>query len=660
MNTPSYNALFLEAEEMYLKKDYVVAKNNLLNILQSRPRDSKTNELLGLIYADENRVIDAIKCLKITAEEENCSPISLYKLASLYAQNENYLLAIKYLERLFKKEPSSLEIALEIASLYVITEQYRELLGWLKIANKISPNDKEILYNIGRAYDEIFDVSNAIIFYENAIKIDKNFIEPIVNIGTIYVGQKKYRLALEYFIRAYRIDASRDYLLGDIIFSLKNLCMWSMESQYLEIFHQAINDKNLITPFQYLSMDDSPSKQLEISKNYSLNKYQSITSIDQVVRPKNYNRIKIAYVSSDFRTHAIAFLTAQLFEYHDKSRFEFYAVSLFPLTQNDSWTQRVKNSFEHFIDVSSKSDNEVVQIMRDIGIDIAIDLMGHTALSRTMIFAKKVAPIQINFLGYPATMGAQFMDYIVADKFLVPPEYREFYSEKIIYMPHTFQPNDSGKSISKKIYSKAQLGLPDKGFIFCCFNSIYKINENIFCLWLKILKSAPNSVLWLCSEDLDVKANLYDHMKSAGVSQDRLVFSKPMPYEDYLETYMFADLFLDTTPFNGGTTARDALWCGLPVLTIQGKSFPGRMASGLLKAINMDDLIAQDFDEYKSIALKLANSDEFYKAIKSSLMVKKETPLFGAEAFTRSLEAAYKKIFEASRNGMPPADLSPL
>ena len=657
MNTLSYNALLLEAEAMYLKKDYAVAKKNLLKILQSRQRDSKANELLGLIYVDENKVKDAIKCLKITAEEEYCSPISLYKLASLYAQNENYLLAIKYLERLFKKEPSSLEIALEIASLYVITEQYRELLGWLKIANKISPNDKEILYNIGRACDEIFDVSNAIIFYENAIKIDKNFIEPIANIATIYMGQKKYKLALEYFIRAYEIDASRDYLLGDIIFSLKNLCKWPMECRYLEIFHQTINKKNLITPFQYLSMDDSPSKQLEIAKNYSLNKYPSFTSTDQAVCKKNYDRIKIAYISSDFRAHAVAFLTAQLFEYHDKSRFEFYAVSLFPLNQDDPWTLRVKNAFEHFIDVSSKSDNEVVQTMRDIGIDIAIDLMGHTALSRTMIFAKRVAPIQINFLGYPATMGTQFTDYIVADKFLVPLEYREFYSEKIIYMPHTFQPNDSRKSISKKIFSRAQLGLPDKGFVFCCFNSIYKINEKIFCLWLKILKSAPNSILWLCSEDVEVKANLYDYMKSAGVSQDRLVFSKPMPYEDYLETYMFADLFLDTVPFNAGTTARDALWCGLPVLTIQGKSFPGRMASSLLKTIDMDDLIAQDYDEYKSIAIRLANCNEFYKSIKSSLMIKKESPSFSAESFTRNLEVAYKKIFEVSRNGAPPADL---
>jgi predicted O-linked N-acetylglucosamine transferase (SPINDLY family) len=308
-----------------------------------------------------------------------------------------------------------------------------------------------------------------------------------------------------------------------------------------------------------------------------------------------------------------------------------YAVSLFPLTESDSWTLRLKNKFENFIDASCKSNDEVVQMMRGIGIDIAIDLMGHTALSKTMIFAKRVAPIQINFLGYPGTMGAQFIDYIIADKFLVPSEYREFYSENIIYMPHTFQPNDGIKNLSKKISSRAQLGLPDTGFVFCCFNSIYKINKDIFNAWIDILKSTPNSSLWLSSEDESVHANLRDHMKGMGVTPDRLIFSKPMPYGEYLETYMFADLFLDTTPFNAGTTARDALWCGLPVLTIEGKSFAGRMASSLLKAIGMDDLVTQDLDEYKAIAIRLGQNEEFYRMIKRALMARKEGPSFSIE-----------------------------
>jgi predicted O-linked N-acetylglucosamine transferase (SPINDLY family) len=498
VNIFPYKPLIEAAEESYLKKDYAAAKNNLFKIIQSQPRDSKANELLGLIYLEENRVSDSTECLRISADDKNCSPISLYKLASIYAQTENYHLSIKYLKRLFEKDRNSLEIALEIASLYVVTEQYRELLVWLNTANKISPNHKEILYNIGRAYDQIFDTINAITFYEDAIKVDKNFIEPIFNIGTIYSGQKKYRLALEYFIRAYELDASYDYLLGDIIFSLKNLCMWPMEAEYIQIFnHTSQANGNLAIPFQYLSMDDSPAKQLEIARNFSLNKYQGIASTDLAISQKNCERLKIAYVSSDFRTHAMAFLTTQLFEYHDKSRFELYAVSLFPLTHDDPWTLRLKDTFEHFIDASSKSDDELVQMMRSFGIDIAIDLMGYTALSRTMIFCKRVAPIQINFLGYPGTMGAQFIDYIVADKFLVPPEYRECYTENIIYMPDTFQPNDNSKIISQKILSRAQLGLPDAGFVFCCFNSIYKINKEIFYAWIDILKSVPNSVLWL-------------------------------------------------------------------------------------------------------------------------------------------------------------------
>lgn len=653
-----YGVLLSKAEASYLKKDYIVAKFFLLEILQSSPRDTKANELLGFIYIDEDKAGDAIECFKIAVEAKDCSLISLYKLASLYAEKESYLLSIKYLKRIFAADSYSLEIALEIASLCVITEQYSELLVWLSIADKISPNNKEILYNIGRAYDEIYDASNAIKFYEEAIEVDKNFIEPIFNIGTIYSGQKKYRLALKYFIRAYEIDASYDYLLGDIIFSLKNLCMWCMEDKYTQIFYQAANlSSNLISPFQYLSMVDSPAKQLEIARNFSLNKYQRDSKSDLMTIQKECDRIKIAYLSSDFRTHAMAFLTTQLFEYHDKNRFELYAVSLSPLTEEDPWTIRIKNTFENFIDASSKSDNQVVQMMRDIGIDIAIDLMGHTALSRTMIFAKRVAPIQINFLGYPGTMGAQFIDYIVADTFLVPSDCREFYSENIIYMPHTFQPNDSIKKISKKISSRAQLGLPDTGFVFCCFNSMYKINKEIFYTWIDILNSVPKSVLWLCSENEDIQANLREHIRGVGITSDRLIFSKPTSYGEYLETYMFADLFLDTAPFNAGTTARDALWCGLPVLTIQGKSFAGRMASSLLKAIGMDHLVTQDLGEYKAIAIKLAQKEECYRSIKNALMAKKEGSSFSIEPYTRSLETAYERVFEVSRSGAPKEDL---
>jgi len=399
MNEAVLKKLFSEAEKSYLNNDNSAAKNSLFGILQAIPNDLKANELLGSIYFAENNICKAIDYLKIAAADRNCSDTVLYKLASSYSQLENYQLSIECLTRLHEKIPQSIEVVIELASLHVMTNEYRGVLKWLQAANKLSPNSKEILYNIGRAYDELFDATNAIAFYERSLNCDSQFIEPISNLGTIFVAQKKFKLALDYLTKAYEINPSQEYLLGDIIFSLKNLCSWSMESKYLERLNQAEQiNRNLVKPFQYLSIEDSPERQLQIARSFSLNNYPSDSlNVRLKVSPKS-DRIKVAYVSSDFRTHASAFLTAELFELHDKSRFELFAFSLSPLNKADQWTVRLQNAFENFIDVSGLGDDQVVEMMRRFGIDIAIDLMGHTALSRTMIFAKRAAPIKVNFL----------------------------------------------------------------------------------------------------------------------------------------------------------------------------------------------------------------------------------------------------------------------
>jgi predicted O-linked N-acetylglucosamine transferase (SPINDLY family) len=646
MNEKNFNDLLGVAEKNYLEGKFFEAELRLIELLKEEPLDTKSNELLGLVYVSQDKNIEAIGRLEIAAKDKNVSIYAQYKLAMLYMQKQAYESAINTLLRLHEATPESLDMILELANACLIAGKYEKALQWLHMANTRSPKDKEILYNLGRIYDETYDVSNAINYYKKSLEIDSKFILPIINIGTIYLGLKDYHNAIEYYKLGLQISPNYDYLIGDIIFCMKNQCMWSEEKEYINKLNERIvlNQKTIF-PFQYLALRDSPSEQLAIAKSY--NEVFDDIALELLGDGfKKHKKIKIAYVSSDFKSHPMAYLMAEVFELHNRSRFEIYAFSLSPLNQSDAITSRLREAFDEFYDVSKNTDEQIYELARKSELTIAIDLMGHTTNARTRIFAKRIAPVQINFLGYPGTMGSNFMDYIIADKNVIPKEQRKFYAENIIFMPNTFQPNDNKKIISKKLTSKTAVGLPEDRFIFCCFNSIYKINKNIFSAWIEILNLVPESVLWLSADDEFVIKNLRNFMVEGNLDSRRLIFSKPRPYDEYLEMYKFADLFLDTTPFNAGTTARDALYCGVPVLTIEGQSFAGRMASSLLKAIDMNALIARDLKEYKSIAINLATNHQDYKEIKLSLNINKSSKNFCSKEYVKNLESAYKKISE--------------
>jgi predicted O-linked N-acetylglucosamine transferase (SPINDLY family) len=301
------------------------------------------------------------------------------------------------------------------------------------MANTRSPKDKEILYNLGRIYDETYDFSNAINYYKKSLEIDSKFILPIINIGTIYLGLKDYQNAIKYYKLGLQISPNYDYLIGDIIFCMKNQCMWSEEKEYINKLNERIvvNQKTIF-PFQYLALRDSPSEQLAIAKSF--NEVFDDIALELLGDGfKKHKKIKIAYVSADFKSHPMAYLMAEIFELHDRSKFEIYAFSLSPPNQSDAITSRLREAFDEFYDVSKNTDEQIYELARKSELTIAIDLMGHTTNARTRIFAKRIAPVQINFLGYPGTMGANFMDYIIADKNVIPKEQRKFYTENIIF-----------------------------------------------------------------------------------------------------------------------------------------------------------------------------------------------------------------------------------
>jgi predicted O-linked N-acetylglucosamine transferase (SPINDLY family) len=391
---------------------------------------------------------------------------------------------------------------------------------------------------------------------------------------------------------------------------------------------------------------------------YANDKYPAVSLRDDhacfAPAHRSQDRIRVAYVSSDFRNHAIGFLTVGLFEHHDRSRFEMTAISI-GVDQNSDVRRRIRNSVEHFIDAKADSDQHIVDLIRGSKIDIAVDLNGFTIGARPNIFARRPTPIQVNYLGYPGTLGANYYDYIVADRTLIPDNECEFYAENVVWLPNSYQANDNQRPISENTPTRSDCGLPDDAFVFCCFNNAFKIMPTIFDIWMRLLKAREGSVLWLLESNPAVSANLRREAESRGVSSERLIFAPRIPLADHLARQRQADLFLDTLPYNAHTTASDALWAGLPLLTCIGSTFAGRVAASLLNAAGLAELITTSLEDYEALALKISNDPGVLASLKDRLALEHDKcPLFNTERFTRHIEAAYTTMWERYQRGEAP------
>ena len=396
---------------------------------------------------------------------------------------------------------------------------------------------------------------------------------------------------------------------------------------------------------------------LKSSEIYIQSKYPFNAVLGPIQKRSGNQKIRIAYFSADFHNHATGYLMAELFELHDKNQFELVGFSFGPIA-GDEMRQRIEKSFDQFIEVGNQSDMEIAQLSRDLNIDIAVDLKGFTQDSRTGIFANRAAPIQVNYLGYPGTMGADYMDYIIADKTLIPQEAQQAYSEKIAYLSGSYQVNDRKRFISDRQFTRQDLGLPENGFVFCCFNNNFKILPATFAGWMRILKAVEGSVLWLFQDNPWAVENLKQEALNHGVDPSRLVFAERMPLSEHLARHRQADLFLDTFPYNAHTTTSDALWTGLPVLTLMGNSFASRVAASLLNAIGLPELISNSQEEYEALAIELASNPQKLIALKQKLASNKlTTPLFDTPQFTKGLERAYVQMYERYQTDLPPDHL---
>ena len=535
-------------------------------------------------------------------------------------------------------------------------KRFQEALDDYDRAIALKPDHADAFFNRGIALAELKRNQEALASYEQAVALKPDHAEAYFNRGSALLALRRLDEATESFRKALELKPDQDHLKGIYLHAQMHLCEWN-NFERLSAELNADIAKGLATtyPFQLLACASTVEAQLECARIFVTNKCPAYP--DPLWRGERYahDRIRVAYVSADLRDHPVAYLIAGLFERHDRSRFETIAIS-FGDDKPGAVRDRLKASFERFIDANGMNDREVAKLIRELEVDIAVDLNGFTDGSRPDVFAYKPAPAQVSYLGYAGTLGQDYCDYIIADRFVIPEDARAHYAEKVVYLPGSFMVNDSGRRISERTPSRAEAGLPDEGLVFCCFNNAYKITPDVFDIWMRLLIQVDGSVLWLSSSNAHAPRNLRREAEKRGVAGDRLVFAPRVPLnEDHLARVRLADLFLDTLYYNAHTTAADALWAGVPVLTCPGATFASRVAGSLLTAVGLPELIAGSLAEYEGLALQLARDPARLAGLRQTLARHRETfPLFDTDQFTRHLEAAFTTMWERVERAEPP------
>ncbi|QBC42435.1 O-linked N-acetylglucosamine transferase, SPINDLY family protein [Iodobacter fluviatilis] len=527
-------------------------------------------------------------------------------------------------------------------------------------ALELDPNDLSVLLNSGVLLRGMYRHLDALARFQRILAINPDHVSALGNSGIMLTEFKQSEQAIALFERLLKIQPDYNYGLGLLFYERMHICDWRDFKQSCEQITNGLRaGKTACKSLAFMSVSDSAADHLLAAQIFA-NQYcpKNSKSFWQGERYR-HKKIRLAYLSPDLREHPVGHLMAGVFEQHDKSRFEIIAISL-GIDDQSRLRSRMLNAFDQFIDVREMGSEQVAQMLRDMEIDIVVDLGGYTSDTRTDILSFRPAPIQVNYLGYPGTMGIDYIDYIIADRHIIPPDHQPFYTEKVVYLPDTYLPTDSSVQIAERTPTRAECGLPETGVVFCSFSHDYKISPPVFDVWMRLLSQVPGSVLWLMSRGEISQRNLRKEAELRGVAADRLVFANRVPLvEDHLARYRQADVFLDTHPYNAHTTAADALMAGLPVVTYMGNSFPSRVAASLLHAIGLPELVTHSLVEYESLILQLINKPEQLTSVKQKLINNKANfALFDTKGLCQNLENAYIAMWRAQQLGEYQDELS--
>jgi predicted O-linked N-acetylglucosamine transferase (SPINDLY family) len=520
------------------------------------------------------------------------------------------------------------------------------------------PANAAYLYNLANAQRELGKPKEAVIYYQKAIQINPIDADAYNNLGNVQRELGLLDLAIESYKRALSINPALYHAKVHLAHQKQHICDWQgLQEDIAEIRHWVKNlPQAQISPFAFLAMPTTTAEeQKTCANNWVKNRYAALIKqgeqLNFTTLPSNNKKIRIGYLSADFRLHPLAFLVSELIELHDRTIFEIVAFS-YGVNDKSSARTRLEKAFDQFHDIRHLSEIDAAKKINACNIDILVDLTGFTQTSRSGIVALRPAPINVNWLGFPGTMGGinekPLYDYILSDSFISPPDSAHNYAETLALLPHSYQPNDRQRPIGK-LPSREACGLQDNAFVFCCFNQTFKITPDVFAIWISLLKAVPNSVLWLLDCNTWAKQNLIREAALQGIYEDQLIFAPRVSIADHLARHVHADLFLDTLPYNAHTTCSDALWMGLPVLTCAGDTFAARVAGSLLNAADLTDLITYSLQDYENKALYLANNPSKLLELKQKLLATKMTSnLFDTDKFSKSLEEVYQKIYSVT------------
>jgi protein O-GlcNAc transferase len=566
--------------------------------------------------------------------------------------------ALRQYDELIAQAPASADAYVNRGTARQALKRAEDALADYERAIALKPSFAEAHLNRGNALAELRRSEEALASYQKAIALQPNFANAYNNMGNIYSQLGRYEEAVAAYEKGLALQSEDSETRSMRLSAKMHLCDWRNFEPERDDFITAIKRGLLASPFVGLAVSSSVEDHLHCAKTFSQARFPAA---EPLWRGETYrhDRIRLAYVSGDFREHPIAHLMAGMFEHHDRSRFEVTAVSFGP-EQEGGIRQRLRGAFEHFIDVRTKSDEDIAAVLREREVDIAVDLVGYLQNARTNIFARRPAPVAVNYLGYPGTLGTDYYDYVVADRTVLPDEHVDFYAEKVALLPDAYLATDATRTIAETTPTRSELGLPEEGFVFCTFNLSYKINPAMFDVWMRLLREIEGSVLWLRQYGAVTSRNLRTEAERRGIAPERLIFAPRVPLAaDHLARQRQADLFLDTQPYNAHSTTVDALWAGLPVLTCLGSSFAGRVAASLNRAIGMPELVTNSLAEHEAMALKIARDPALCVELKQKLARNRQIfPLFDTARFTRHIETAYATMWQAYQDGRTPASFS--
>lgn len=614
---------------------------------------------------------------------------ALYLLGVAARQRGRNQVALDFFQRAGTLRPDEAAVHIDCGMALRALQRHGEALASYDRALSCSPDHVQALYNRGNLLTDLGRHVEALESYERAVKLKPDYVKALANRGSALQSLQRYDEALASFAaalqlqpdypmahagraftlqqmkrygeaaagyeHALRLQPDYPWLPGNRLHSRMNSCAWDGFASDVQALAAGIHTgKPVLHPFDALAIPLSAAEHRQCAEIYVRDKFPPASPTISTAADTTQRRIRLGYFSADLYHHATAHLMAGLFEQHDRSRFEVIALSFGP-SNVDPMRQRLEAAFDQFHEVGHLSDAGIAERSAQLGIDIAIDLKGFTQHARTGIFARRTAPLQLNYLGYPGTMAADYIDYLIADQNVIPPEDTIHYSEKIVWLPHCYQVNDDQRALAGDTFSRQAAGLPEQGFVFCCFNNNWKITPDVFGLWMQLLQGVAGSVLWLFEDNPLAAANLRRAAEQHGVDAGRLVFAPRTNLHQHLARHRVADLFLDTLPYNAHTTASDALWAGLPLITRRGETFASRVAASLLKAVGLPELVTDSAEAYLALAMELAKDAPRLAALREKLATNQlSQPLFDTRLFARHIEAGYIAMWQRHQAGLSP------